>query len=153
MAEIKEGILETFQDYIREQLMSYSEFRSIFISPKKGNLESWIETSVAEKISLGIFVLPPIPQEVVPNVPGPVWSKLSIDIKVIENYLFNHSHRSAVYVAEKLSQILHGLDLNLEYWQGKLSLKERGAWDFLQKLGETDITLHFESFLSMEDFL
>lgn len=150
MGEIKEGILEKFQDYVRRQLISSSELCPIYISPKKGNLESWIDFSVREQINLGIFILTPIPQKIVEGIPGPVWSNISIDIRVVENTNLNTSHRSCVYIAEKLAHKLHCMDINFDGWQGKLLLKESGAWDYSSEPEITTVTLHFESFFSMD---
>lgn len=146
---IRTGILEDFQRYVRVKLQSCNEFCGIYIFAKICDLESWMEYYIHSGYDIGIFINTPIPCSIIENIDGPVWDRVDFEIKVIENLLTNTSNRSAINIAEKICAYLHLMNIDLEHWHGKISLKKNDNWEQNSSCERTEVSLRFVGTVSL----
>ena len=142
---INEGILEKFQNCLRDFLSGMHEFRSIPIMPyNPSELESILNGALGGGVGLTIVIMPPIPEEVIVNVPGPVFRRICCEVRVVENIASNRTGSSANYVAEKVMHYLHLWHPQLSDPNDCLVLSERTPWKSDQSGNNNAISLFFE---------
>lgn len=151
MSVVISGVLDRLQDQVREKLLLSNEFRGIYISPKKGNIHSWMNYFIHTGYDIGIFIFPPIPRVLVSSVPGPVWKQVDLQIQVVENILTNSCNCSCALVAEKIAAYLHLSPVDISPYLGDLHLHDRDAWTYTSDANQSVVNLCFNLCLSMEE--
>jgi hypothetical protein len=107
--------------------------------------------SVAEGgAGVAILILPPYPAEVIPNTSGPVFKKIVCKIQVIENLATNRTGRSAIFVAEKVTQYLHLWRSRFVDWNDELVLSNENPWQTTLGNNANIITLQFVTHCSLK---
>lgn len=148
---LSEGLLEKFQIHLEKYLSGLNDFRvTPILTYKQSDVDSILSNAVNSGIGVAILILPPSPVEIIPNVPGPVFKKITCEIQVIENLATNRTGCSATYIAEKIMQYLHLWRPQISDWNDKLILSEHAPWKVIQEENTNIISMCFETHCSLK---
>ncbi|MDR1433086.1 MAG: hypothetical protein LBI61_01960 [Puniceicoccales bacterium] len=103
-----EGVLEKLQDAIENRLLELNELRNVpILTYKQSDLQSVFRSDMKSGIGTAILLMPPVPNNVLEHVAGPVFSNVSIEVKIIENTATNKHGKSLLFLAEVVMRHLH----------------------------------------------
>lgn len=149
MSQPLEGILEQLQERIYDALRMQHDFQKIAIAiRKRSSLELFCDQLVKQGIGEGIFIDVPLPKEIVPGVPGPVYQQIAFAIQVIENIATNESGSSGMRVAEQVVHQLHLQEFVFGDQRWLVHCREKEPWQFEGDAFKNTITLHFTTMYS-----
>lgn len=149
---ISEGILEKLQSCLEKYLNGINEFRPIsIITHKPSDIESISGSALSGSLGLAILILPPTPDEIITNVPGPVFSKIRCEVQVIEDLAGNKTGCTAMYIAEKIMHYLHLWRPQLIDWNSKLMLRASKPYDSKRIGNNNVISVFFETHYSLKE--
>ena len=118
-----------------------NEFRSIPITVHQPrDIGAVLSNILSGSLGMAIMILPLIPEGVICDVPGPVFSKIRCEIQVIEDLATNRIGCTAIYIAEKIIHYLHLWRPQLTDWSEKLVLSSNNPWKSTQE-GNNNIIL------------
>ena len=113
MSTTSTSILEQIQEAVRELLVGNVDLdAATVISRAKGNIESQINEAL-NKLGMSIVVLPPVPNVANPNLPGPYFDTIVIQIHCVEIPATNNTGLTALETAETVLIGLHQKTLKL----------------------------------------
>lgn len=105
--------LEQIQELIREHLAANVALDAAsVISRLKGDIETQINEAL-NRLGFSIVVLPPMPRVARPNLPGPYFDEINIQIHAVEIPTTNTTGLSALEAAESILKTLHHRNLKL----------------------------------------
>jgi hypothetical protein len=146
-----DGLFEKFQNSLEKYLRELNEFRGTpILMHKQSDIDSVLHSAISGGVGGVILILPPIPVEVIPNTLGPMFKKIVGKIQVIENLATNRTGRSAIFIAEKVTQYLQLWRPQAADWNDELMLSTDNPWQTTREHDRTTITLQFEIHCSLK---
>lgn len=108
MSEIREGQIDQLQQDIVDRLTACEALSGIDVYYEKTkDVASTIEITVGKTKGICIVVTPPVCKASRPNMPGPYFDGVPIDVNVPELPILNGTKKTASYVAELVARQLH----------------------------------------------
>jgi hypothetical protein len=148
---IRGGLLESLQASLARYLLGLNDFRGVPIIPhRQSDIDSVVRSTIDASAGLAIIILPPAPVDVIPNAAGPVFRRITCEIRVVENLATNRTGRGAISVAEKVMQHLHLWRPEIFDWNDELALSSGAPWKSTQDGDSNTIAMQFETHYSLE---
>jgi hypothetical protein len=103
-------MLEEIQEEIAIRIKTHEQFGFLggnVITRKESDVDALVTQAVNQDLGIAVVVLYPFPEEIIPNAPGLVCDKISIQLQVRENTQVNATGVSCLKCAELLHRLLH----------------------------------------------
>lgn len=122
---MRTSALETLQNVVTAYLAATLEV-PVIAHQGAGNLDAWIEETIQSHAGACVIVGLPLPMQVHPHLPGPVFESVGLTIRVIENGLLGKTQ--LLQTAERVSTQLHQFNPNLKAFPTRLILSPKMPW-------------------------
>jgi hypothetical protein len=112
MSEIYTGQIDQLQQDVVDRLTASKELAGIeVIYEKTKDIENAITQALGPMKGICIIVTPPVCTVERPNLPGPYFDGVTVDVNILENVIINQgasgTKKTASYVAELVAKQLH----------------------------------------------
>ena len=148
-----EGTLEKIQDSIEKYLISINELRNIpVLTYKQSDLESILDVTIRSGIGVAVVLMPPIANDVIRHIRGPIFNNLLIEIQIIEDPAMNKSGNSLLSIAESVMEHLHGWSIKICEISYRIELADGNqACQAKREDGKNIFFIRFSTPLSLEN--
>jgi len=140
------SVFEKLQDAVVARLNRRSDLEGVpVIARRNGSIAAKIKENVA-KCGLCVIVMPPRPKDISSSATSPVFTEVTLCVRVVENAFVSHGKGDAYATAEIVSRALQAWTPSVTGITAALAMDSDDAWsmdDEPDKYGRYTIEINF----------